>query len=194
MMENEAHIKLTKITIRKDLRQRLKDLLQESRNDGQIVGKIRRLPQWECSRQIFAFIPLPSEPDITPLIDLGLEQGKQVLVPVCEENGIMHFTSLDRHWRESLKIGKHNILCPTDEGDRDYGETPLEELSPLILVPGLGYTKGCVRIGRGGGYYDRYLLTWGERLFKVGVCHSIQLLENIPVEPYDQLVDTVITD
>ncbi len=192
MMEQEAHAKPSKTAIRKQLRERLKHLATEGRKDDLIVEKIRRLDQWNESRQVFAFIPLPSEPDITPLLDLAQKQGKQVLVPICQENGIMHFAPLSQNWRDSLKVGRHNILCPAD--DDVPGETPRKRLSPVILVPGLGYTADGARIGRGGGYYDRYLQTWGRDLFKIGVCHRVQLLMEIPAEPYDQRVDIVVTD
>lgn len=192
MVDQKTQDKPSKTVIRKQLRERLKHLANEGRNDDRIVEHIRQLAQWKRAGQVFAFIPFPSEPDITPLLDLGLEQGKKVLVPVCEENGIMRFTPLSKDWRNTLQMGKHSILCPMD--DEETSETPKSWMTPLILVPGLGYTKEGARIGRGGGYYDRYLQTWGDRMFKVGVCHRIQLLTELPVDFHDQMVDIVVAE
>ncbi len=192
MMAQEAQDKLSKTVIRKQLRERLKHLADESRNDDRIVERIRQLDQWERTGQVFAFIPFPSEPDITPLLDLGLEQGKRVLVPICEENGIMRFVPLSKDWRNALQMGKHSIPCPMDNAETN--ETPQIRMNPLILIPGLGYTVKGARIGRGGGYYDRYLQVWGGRMFKVGVCHRLQLVTELPVGFHDQTVDTVVAE
>lgn len=181
----------TKAVLRKRLKAQLKELPDEARNDTRIVDKISKLPQWRRTKQVFAFIPLPAEPDIIPLIDMALGQGKQVLVPICEENGRMRFAPLTTAWKSELVRGKHHILCPKDNTS---DQPPLEESNPIILVPGLAFTTNGNRLGRGGGYYDRYLETWGARLYKIGVCLQIQLLPALPTEPNDQKVDIVVTD
>ncbi len=61
-----------------------------------------------------------------------------------------------------------------------------------VLLPGLGFDRKLHRLGRGAGFYDRYLE--GIQIYKVGVAFAEQLVEELPVEPHDVGVDAVITD
>ncbi len=61
----------------------------------------------------------------------------------------------------------------------------------LVIVPGLAFTKGGVRLGRGKGYYDRYLNA--NPCFTISLAFSWQLLPQIPNDPHDVLVSKIIT-
>ena len=62
----------------------------------------------------------------------------------------------------------------------------------LLLVPGVAFTAGGLRCGRGKGYYDRYLAQSGFRAVKIGVCFAHQLVDALPAEPHDIRMDGVI--
>ena len=62
----------------------------------------------------------------------------------------------------------------------------------LILVPGIEFDRAGFRLGQGGGYYDSFLPE--TRGFRLGVCHSWELLPGIPKEPHDARVDAVLTE
>lgn len=66
----------------------------------------------------------------------------------------------------------------------------LEQGVDLALVPGLAFTAQGLRLGRGGGYFDRFLKSFTGT--SVGVCFQEQVLEEIPVEPHDQSVDALL--
>ncbi|MCX7342562.1 MAG: 5-formyltetrahydrofolate cyclo-ligase [Proteobacteria bacterium] len=61
----------------------------------------------------------------------------------------------------------------------------------LIIIPGLAFTKEGVRLGRGKGYYDRYLNS--DPCFTIGLAFSWQLLPQIPTNHHDVLIDKIIT-
>jgi 5-formyltetrahydrofolate cyclo-ligase len=61
----------------------------------------------------------------------------------------------------------------------------------LVIAPGIAFDKNKNRLGRGKGYYDKYFN--GKKITKIGVCYDFQLLENIPVEPFDVKMDKIIT-
>lgn len=68
-----------------------------------------------------------------------------------------------------------------------------KEVSPkIIIVPGLGFTKDGVRLGRGKGFYDRYLED--SSVIKIGIGFQMQIIEHIPTEPHDVRMDFVVTD
>lgn len=71
--------------------------------------------------------------------------------------------------------------------------TSAQELKPvLVLVPGLGFDLQGGRLGRGKGFYDQYLKEFDG--LKIGLCFDFQLVESVPREDHDQLVDAVMTE
>lgn len=63
----------------------------------------------------------------------------------------------------------------------------------LMVVPGVAFTASGDRLGRGKGYYDRYLSRGGFRAYCVGVCYAHQVVEVLPVEPHDRRMDEVVS-
>lgn len=77
---------------------------------------------------------------------------------------------------------------------RTETELHLPEAMDLMLVPGLAFSRDRHRLGRGGGFFDRLLAGRAAQAFKVGVCFSFQLLDSVPAEAHDILMDVVVTD
>lgn len=73
-------------------------------------------------------------------------------------------------------------------------ELQVPEQIDLILVPGLAFSKDRHRLGRGGGFFDRLLAGPASRAFKLGICFALQLVDEIPTEPHDVVLDAVVTD
>lgn len=70
----------------------------------------------------------------------------------------------------------------------------LPESIDLVLVPALAFSQDRHRLGRGGGFFDRLLAGPAANAFKLGICFSFQLLDSIPSEPHDIVMDAVVTD
>lgn len=62
----------------------------------------------------------------------------------------------------------------------------------LIVVPGMAFDKAGHRLGRGKGYYDRFL-SQHPQVYTIGLCFDFQLLPEVPFEPHDCLINDVIT-
>jgi 5-formyltetrahydrofolate cyclo-ligase len=77
---------------------------------------------------------------------------------------------------------------------RTESELHLPETIDFILVPGLAFSQDRHRLGRGGGFFDRLLAGRAADAFKLGVCFSFQLLETIPTEPHDVVIDAIVSD
>ena len=80
------------------------------------------------------------------------------------------------------------------QSPRSEAELQLPETIDLILVPGIAFSKDRHRLGRGGGFFDRLLAGRAKDAFKLGICFSFQLLDTIPTEPHDIVMDAVVTD
>lgn len=62
----------------------------------------------------------------------------------------------------------------------------------VVIVPGLGFSESGQRLGRGGGFYDRWLAKFEGK--KIGLCFEAQLLQKLPTEPHDVVMDLVVTE
>ncbi len=79
---------------------------------------------------------------------------------------------------------------------------PHEEICPavparmidVVLVPGLAFTRGGERLGRGGGYYDRLLNEVPPSARTIGVTVDGMLMDSIPTEPHDRRVGEIVTE
>lgn len=152
-----------------------------------LCDHIRQLPAYENCRWLLAFSPLSDEPDIIPLLQTALADGHRVALPVCDPMThtlrFYEITSLTERER-----GHYGIAEPPTSPDRLWQPTA----DVLCLVPALGYDRLGHRLGRGGGYYDRFLPYFTG--VSCGVCLSDQLCDRIPVTPTDFSLSLVVTE
>jgi len=135
----------------------------------------------ECSR-VFLYASVGDEIETRKLIETLFRQGKTIALPKCEDNGIMHFYK----YEGSLAAGRYGIPEPT--GTEILCPMP----NDIMIVPGMAFDEKGDRLGRGGGYYDRYLEKY--RCITVGLCRNRMLQKKIPTEWNDLPVDYVITE
>ena len=160
----------------------LRRLARKINGDGEKLSRrIMEHPWFFGAKTIMAYCATPPEPDITPVLEGILGQGKTLLLPRCEEDGVMTARVIDD--LAELKPGAFGILEPPP----DSIVFPPEYID-LILVPGLAFDRKCRRLGRGKGYYDRFIS--GQRT--MGICSC--LLPEIPVEEHDKPMDAVMTE
>jgi 5-formyltetrahydrofolate cyclo-ligase len=83
-------------------------------------------------------------------------------------------------------------------GHRDIPEPagPHVDLAEIdvVVVPGLGFGEDGMRLGRGGGHYDRTLSRLPAAAVRVGFCYDCQVVEHVPRGAHDQPVDLIVTD
>lgn len=130
---------------------------------------------------IGAFAPIQDEPQF---LDVLGPKESHLAFPIFTGEGTMAF----KKSRPGDLIANEDfgtrISCPPEEN---------EEVSPnLILIPGLAFTEKGHRLGRGKGFFDRYLENYSG--LKLGLCFELQLESDLPVEEHDQLMDFIITE
>lgn len=134
---------------------------------------------------ILAYMPLPDEVDIQPLIESLSAANKRILLPeVVSDNEIV---LREHHSKSDLKRGAFGILEPTGKIFTDYS------LLDVILVPGMAFDSKGNRLGRGKGYYDRFLAKVQAESATlphlIGVCFPFQIVEEVPTNEFDHPVD-----
>jgi 5-formyltetrahydrofolate cyclo-ligase len=161
--------------------ERLKQLspTERHRQSRQICESI--LPLLSGRKSIALFAPTLTEPDLDILWDVGPLGHHLVSYPRCE-GGTLSFRP----------ISALSELIPGQFGIRAPNPGPSLGQLDLIMVPGLAFTSEGCRLGRGSGYYDRFLSGIPGTTFKVGVCFDFQFLAEIPHEPHDVKMDAVV--
>ena len=139
-------------------------------------------PSTLSPQTIMAYWPLPDEVDIRPLIDALVQQGKTVLLPKVvddEHMELRRYTS-----RDDLTEGAFHIMEPVGAPFVDV------DLIDVALVPGVAFDAAGHRLGRGKGYYDRFLHAH-PRLYTIGVCFPFQRVAEVPTDEHDICVKEV---
>ena len=189
-MEELFHQNQTEI--KKKLREKIRAQIrafspeEKARSDARIFRAVLSLPLYQRAKVIFVYVSLDWEIDTHALIKEALSSGKTVAVPKCLPGGRMEVYRLDDF--HQLKAQTLGILEP-EEGADKIAEERLE----LALIPCLSCTKDGIRLGQGGGYYDRFL-AGKKRLFKLALCRESLLSKNLPCEAHDIRMDAVLTE
>jgi len=179
---------------KKLLRENIKNLFemtedQKKQNSLILANKISSLPLYKECSTLLAFISTKDEIEIDSIVDLALKENKEVALPVVEQT-MLAFYKIDLHWKDNLVAGKWGLKEVNKEHYQkiDNFKEPL-----LILVPALAFSHSKVRLGRGKGFYDRFLSTLKVDFTTVGVCYDYQVLATLPAEKHDIKVDYIVT-
>jgi 5-formyltetrahydrofolate cyclo-ligase len=115
--------------------------------------------------RLMVFAPLPGEPDLEVLTTWATSVGADVFLPVVDG--------------DELRVEPGNV----DPATLD-----------VVVVPGLAFTVDGQRLGQGGGHFDRFLSRLSPGCSTIGVAFREQLVDTVPLEPHDVVLDVVITD
>jgi len=185
-----------------ELRKRAKALLAALPPDGRTAAgaraaaTVRASDRWSGAVLVLAFLSMPTEIDTGPVIEAALAVGKRVAVPRIE-GGDIAFVELTPDWR-SWPRDRWDIPAPPDSLilllPRDIASVPT-----LALVPGLAFDRSGGRLGRGKGYYDRFLASiaaardaFGRAappFAAIGFGYASQLVEHVPMDDRDRPLD-----
>lgn len=137
-----------------------------------------------------AYLPFRNETDPTLLFPLLWEQGKRVVIPVCDPTRVALIPSLLYHPEEDLQPGTWGILEPKPGCLRPV---PPEEID-FVIIPGVAFDSAGNRLGYGGGYYDRFLPLLRPDTRKIATAFQLQVVEALVPDRFDRPVDLVVTE
>ena len=141
---------------------------------------------WQ-SQRLMSFVSMPLEVNTIPLFE-----KYSMIVPYCEAEEIVptRILSLD----ELEPSGSMKILEPKFVVHQNDSRRILPEQIAVVLVPGLAFDRLGNRLGRGKGYYDRFLRRLPENILTIGLTFGGTLREQIPYGEQDCPVKLVITE
>lgn len=137
-------------------------------------------------RTLAAFVPEPSEPGAGRLPDAYAELGARVLLPVIPSEGRILDWAI---YTGELERGRFGLSHPV--GPR-LGSTAIAE-ADAVVVPALAVDRSGIRLGRGGGYYDRALVHARPDAVLVTVVFDDERVDELPREDHDRPVTAVVT-
>lgn len=171
---------------KQELRQAIRRQKQMSSGDdaSETLRQLRQHPRLINADTLLLYSALQDEVPTQSLLDELVAQGKTVLLPRVVSDTDMElrqYTGL-----QDLQVGAFGILEPTGKLFTDY------EKIDVAVVPGMAFDKEGHRLGRGKGYYDRFLRLL-PKTYKIGICFSWQLVDNVPTDEHDILMDQIMT-
>lgn len=146
---------------------------------------ILELPQVQMAGTIAAYYSLSSEPDTHGLVYALWKRGGYVLLPLLRPDADLDWASYEGP--DSLRPGPRGLAEPA-EPPRGMDAVARAD---LVLVPALAVDRGGVRLGRGGGSYDRALARVAPGIPTIALVYDGELLDEVPADDHDQRVRLV---
>lgn len=156
-----------------------------------ICARFAALAEYAAASTVMSYVDAQGEVRTRHFLPVAIKHGKRVVVPYCLAEDLALFRL--EHIGE-LAPGAFGILEPRPELRGAPRKTvELAEID-LVMVPGVAFDRRGARLGRGRGYYDRFLRRLRPDAVLVGLAFECQLLDEIPTLAHDVFMDKVITE
>ncbi|KJY36699.1 5-formyltetrahydrofolate cyclo-ligase [Streptomyces katrae] len=185
-----------KAALRRELIAARRSLSPESRRTAAraLARSALALPELAGARTVAAYVSVGAEPGTRELLDALREAGKRVLLPLLLPDNDLDWAAYEGpgSLAEAAHPGKMRLLEPSGPPLGPQAVTGAD----AVLLPGLAVDRRGMRLGRGGGSYDRVL----ERLERAGahpalvvLLYDEEVVARVPEEPHDHPVQAVAT-
>ena len=173
MEKKEIRREIKRQTLALDVKESLAQSLR-------VMERIKAIVAQRKPQTVALFAPLGDEVQIAPLAEMV---ECRVVRPRVKGDDMEFYD----YSSASMAVGAFGISEP--QGEEAVGAQFID----LMVVPGVAFTEEGDRLGRGKGYYERYLSREGFRAYCVGVCYEHQVVDELPVEPHDRRMDEVVS-
>ena len=164
-----------------------RSLLEVSEGARAIARHLVETSEVRRAATVAAYVSIGTEPGTGPLLDALVAMGRRVILPVV-------LPDLDLEWAvydgpDNLARARRGLLEPTGE------RLGLEAVATadVVLTPGLAVDRSGMRLGQGGGCYDRTLGRVPVGTFTCTLLYDGEVLDEVPAAPHDRRVSAVVT-
>ena len=173
---------MDKKTLRQEIRSRKKahtaeELQQQSER---IMQQLAENPRFQTAQKVMLYASLPDEVQTLSFLETWRHR-KTVILPTVVGDDIIPV-----ELAENVDFVEGDFHIPEPQNHPYTGDFD------LIVVPGMAFDKAGHRLGRGKGYYDRFL-SQHPQVYTIGLCFDFQLLPEVPYEPHECLINEVIS-
>jgi len=179
-----------KKALRADLREQLRriDAQELRRRSADAAARLTHTDAFAGAGAIMIFLPLAYEIDARPVAVRAWQTGKTVTVPQVGYAQRRMIPLEIRSLAEPMDTDRHGVQTPT------HGRPIPVEMIDLVVVPGLAFDRAGHRLGRGGGFYDRFLSQPDFHGAACGLGLDEQLVDRVPATGHDVALDMLVTD
>ena len=164
--------------------QKEEDRLKKSKN---IAKQLFRRPEFKSSKTILFYAAFDGEVDTSEMIKQAQKLKKRVALPKVNKSKKSFVPILIRNLRD-LIFGAYGIREPKHNSAHVLDSSGLD----LVIVPAVAFDRENHRLGRGGGYYDRFLEKLPSGIPTLGLAFDFQIVDRLPRKQHDLAVDRVI--
>ena len=148
---------------------------------------LQGMQQWST---LFIYVNFRSEVETLELIKKCINRDIRVAVPLVDASAVRMIPLLIKDPAQDLVPGYFNI--PEPDPKKSLRLEPGE--IDAAIIPGSVFDIHGGRLGYGGGYYDRFLLTDAPQAKRIGLAFELQVVDKVPLKPHDQPLDILITE
>ena len=176
------------------IREKILSLLRNQKEDERlkkskaIQKKLFALKIFKKAKIVLFYASFDGEVETFSMMKQAQKLGKKIALPKTIRNRKQMIIGLVEDLRKELKKGPYGIKEPKKEYFRHLA---LKEID-LAIVPAVAFDKAHNRLGRGGGYYDRFLKRFSAQIPTVGLAFDFQILSTLPHHKRDIAVSRVI--
>ena len=181
-----SETKNIKAVLRKEMKERLKGLSEGRKRelDEALFWRLFSLPEFSSPCTVYAYASLSWEPDTWEILKALLSRGFRLALPRVEGREMRFYFVPDL---KELSQSSMKIWEPKADA------VPADDPEALVLVPGMAFSRDGARLGKGGGFYDRFLSAEPNHK-TIALAYGFQLMEQIPTGVYDRPVDQIVTE
>lgn len=188
-----------KITVaqekKQEIRERILSLLKtqtkkdKSKKSKSILKKLLAMREFKKAKTILFYASFDTEVETFEMMKQAQRLGKRIALPTVHKDQKKIVPALIENLEDDLQTGAYGIQEPKKECSR-FVET---EQIDLIIVPGIAFDRTNNRLGRGQGYYDRFLSAVPASIPSFGLAFDFQIVDRLPhPEKHDVKVSRVI--
>jgi 5-formyltetrahydrofolate cyclo-ligase len=172
----------------------IKKLEQQSKKQRRVKSQrikeeLFKHSDFKKAQTVMFYIAEKFEVDTESMIKDAQDVGKKVVVPITNVNRKELIASLLVDYDKELAKGPYGILEPVSDFARPV---PIKMIN-LVIVPGIAFDKDNNRLGRGTGYYDRFLSKIPKDTPTVALAFDFQIVDSIPTDPHDMRVKDILS-
>ncbi len=149
-----------------------------------IQARVLALPEMQGREEVYIYIAADNEVETRGIIEELLRRGRRVVVPAVRGAGVMAWGEIES--LGELQPGAFGIMEPP--AIADCGPEP----KGVAIVPCVAFTVACDRVGRGGGYFDRFLASFVGP--SIALAYELQRADTLPTEAHDVRPQRVVTE
>ena len=160
---------------------------ERTRLGAAISHRLMEHPAVQEAKVILSYMAFAGEVDLTELHNWAKAQGKVIAFPITYGEGRMEafVPESDEAWL----VGQYGITSPDESRSKKLAPEELD----LVIAPCVGFDESRMRLGWGGGYYDRYLPKCKAKA--IAAAYELQKLSPVPdVQPWDVAMDAIATE